>query len=89
MLWELLAVVPWEQLILPARICCTSALRCVNILRKIRFSFGSEPQLLRVAVVKYTFPKAGNYPLWMSNAVAFPAFSVWSFLCLGVYQAPP
>lgn len=46
------ACVPWEQLMLPAHLCCPSALRFVHILRKIRFSFGSEPHLLRVAVVK-------------------------------------
>lgn len=55
---ESLPLLPWEQLILPAHICCPSALRFVNVLRKMRFSFGAEPHLLRVAVVKYAFPEA-------------------------------
>lgn len=80
---------PWEQLLLPAHICCPSALRFVNIPRKIRFSFGSEPHLLRVAVVKYAFPEASNYPFWMSNAEAFPALSVWDFLCLEYIRLLP
>lgn len=69
---------PWEQLTLPAHICCPSAPRLVPTLRKRRFSFGCEPHLLRVAVGKYAFPETGSCPEWPFLPSQRGLFSAWS-----------